>query len=439
MNAIKKRIDAIIRVAEIHADENAILETWYRQTAETARQIGDSIDTQVMEFENLSLALSALQSNVQIVTTDVLNEGVEALLTAVGNYRIDDAETAYGGVIASAKDGLISVGSVIIETLQSITILESALGMLSVELKPKAEFIMSGDVPITTEKQPYEGSKFEEPAPQEDDSPMSQPVEEEPEEPEPEKPAEPEVTEVEEPEEEQKTLFGIPISEIKETCPGVNVDALIEPVPQKIVSSKPDVDESKYPKNPGVRPQQISRGFTEVHIPGYPADQFMISEKNLLVDRYTGRTIRTFRRHDTEFVSVRKYGSSISTDIKFEDIIRWARGEEPADPPVAKEPRFVYVNWIEGLPKTKYKVYETGRIYDTVNDTYLVGSGEKVTLSAGDIASKDVGVTSPQFTFTRQSLVYRAFHPEVRDRAKLRIKFKDGDRKNCTIDNLMYQ
>ena len=97
------------------------------------------------------------------------------------------------------------------------------------------------------------------------------------------------------------------------------------------------------------------------------------------------------------------------------------------------------MNWINGLPKTKYKVFESGRIYDTVSGENVTSSGEKITLSSGDVASKTPGVQSAKFAFTRQSLVYRAFHPEVRDMIKLHIKFKDGNRKNCALSNLVYK
>ena len=550
-NSIKARIDALVLAAERCADENAILEEWYRNTAETAQKLEQYLEKDVAEFENMALALSALQSNVPMLDTSILFNGVEAMLTEIDRYNPGDADTAYGNVIKVTKDSIANVGSVIIETLQSIAILEIALGIgvicPSTEvpnvkirdeyrykkteiIQDKIEYASStfqkdeDSAPVTEDNADVDtdepetlrevdaydrygaslsntgkaSAKKEEPVDntdlmqtpyhpadlnamireayqlQEEEKPVEPPI----------SPAEvanerleqfqkdtginvdkmiaeamlaesePEPEAEEQPVEQPETLFGIPITTLQQEVPGVDVDALIEPEPVKpaptAVKSEPV---QLAPDNPGVKPQRLSKGFTEVHLPGFPADQFMISDKNLLVDRYTGRVIRTFRRHGTELVSVRHYGLGNTEDVfKFEDIIRAAKGEpihattaEPESPQVdekaveEKPERFQYVNWIDGLPKTKYKVFESGRIYDTVYEEFVVGSGEKVTLSSGDRDDKTPGVRSPKFAFTRQSLVYRAFHPEVRDMMKLHIKFKDGNRKNCALSNLMYK
>lgn len=549
-NFIKARIDALVLAAERCADENAILEEWYRNTAETARKLEQYLEKDVAEFENMALALSALQSNVPMLDTNILFNGVEAMLAEIDRYNPGDADTAYGNVIKVMKDSIANVGSVIIETLQSITILEIALGIGVID-RPSAEVpkVKIRDeyrykkTEIIQDKIEYASSTFqkvEEPVPEaedngdttDDDEPILTPnefdrygaslsttaetsAEKEPvdntdlmqtpyhpadlnamireayqtlEEEKHDEPivspaevanerleqfqkdtginvdrmiaeamldeSEPEPEAEEQPVERPKTLFGIPIETLQREVPDVDVDALIEPEPVKpaptAVKSEPT---QLAPDNPGVKPQRLSKGFTEVHLPGFPSDQFMISDKNLLVDRYTGRVIRTFRRHGIELVSVRHYGLGNTEDVfKFEDIIRAAKGEpirattaEPESPKVdekateEKPERFQYVNWINGLPKTKYKVFESGRIYDTVSGENVTSSGEKITLSSGDVASKTPGVQSAKFAFTRQSLVYRAFHPEVRDMIKLHIKFKDGNRKNCALSNLVYK
>lgn len=550
-NFIKARIDALVLAAERCADENAILEEWYRNTAETARKLEQYLEKDVAEFENMALALSALQSNVPMLDTSILFNGVEAMLTEIDRYNPGDADTAYGNVIKVTKDSIANVGSVIIETLQSIAILEIALG-IGVIGRPSTE-VPKVKIPdeyrykkteIIQDKIEYTSSTFQkvaEPAPEaedngdttDDDEPILTPnefdrygaylsktaetsaekeesidntdlmqtpyhpadlnamireayqtTEEEKHNVPPISPAEianerleqfqkdtgvnvdqmiaeamltesePEPETEEQSVERPKTLFGIPIETLQQEVPDVDIDALIEPEPVKpaptAVKSEPV---QLAPDNPGVKPQRLSKGFTEVHLPGFPSDQFMISDKNLLVDRYTGRVIRTFRRHGIELVSVRHYGLGNTEDVfKFEDIIRAAKGEpihattaEPESPTVdekateEKPERFQYVNWINGLPKTKYKVFESGRIYDTVYEEFVVGSGEKITLSSGDRDDKTPGVRSPKFAFTRQSLVYRAFHPEVRDMIKLHIKFKDGNRKNCALSNLVYK
>lgn len=433
-NFIKARIDAVIQIAEMRAAENAILEGWYNSTADSARKIQSHIEKDVIEFENMALALSALQSNVPMVDTSILFNGHASMLKELDRYDPGDVDTAYGSVIKVTKDSLANVGSTIIEAIQSLSILEAALGLDKIperfilkepimvsEKTPIASVVVSEDTVEDTVEETVPDS--EEPEPETDNS-----------EPEEEKTVE------EKSDEKPRTLFGVPIEQIEEAVPNINVEALIEPAPSTTAAA-PN-------KNPGVKPQKLSRGFMEVHLPNFPEDQFMISEKNLLVDRYTGRVIRTFRRHGTEMVAIRHHGSNAEELFEFEDIIKAARGDNESKPESqtmdekaqdrVREERFRFVDWIDGLPKTKYKVFESGRIYDTVHGEFITVSGERVTLSAGDRDSKTPGVHSPMFAFTRQSIVYRAFHPEVRDKIKLQIKFRDGNRKNCALSNLVY-
>ena len=437
-NFIKSRIDAVVQIAEMRAAENAILEEWYRSTSDTARKLQSYIEKDVTEFENMALALSALQSNVPMIDTSILFNGVEEMLKELDRYNPGDADTAYGSVIRVTKDSLANVGSVIIETIKSLSILEAALGLDKIPER----FIMKEPL-MVSEKTPM-GSATTETLPDTTDVVSEEAVEDATEETVPD--FDESETDNSEPEEEKtveeenpQTLFGIPIEQIEEAVPEINVGALIEPAPS---ATAPNQN-----KNPGVRPMTLSRGFTAVHLPNFPADQFMISEKNLLVDRYTGRVIRTFRRHGIEMVSIRHHGSNAEDLFEFEDIIKAARGDNESKPenqtmdekePRQEEERFQFVDWIDGLPKTKYKVFESGRVYDTVYGETVTVSGECVTLSAGDRESRTPGVHSPSFKFTRQSLVYRAFHPEVRDKVKLWIKFKDGNRKNCELSNLVY-
>lgn len=432
-NFIKSRIDAVIQIAEMRAAENAILEGWYNSTADSARKIQSHIEKDVIEFENMALALSALQSNVPMVDASILFNGVDEMLKELDRYDPGDADTAYGSVIKVTKDSLANVGSIIIDAIQSLSILEVALGLDKIP----EQFILKEQPIIVSEKTPIASASAvvsedaaeetvldsDEPEPETDNS-----------EPEEEKIVD------ETPDEKPRTLFGVPIEQIEEAVPNINVEALIEPVPSTTAAA-PN-------KNPGVKPQKLSRGFMEVHLPNFPEDQFMISEKNLLVDRYTGRVIRTFRRHGVEMVTLRHHGSNAEELFEFEDIIKATRGDNESKSESqtvdekthreVREERFRFVDWIDGLPKTKYKVFESGRIYDTVHSEFITVSGERVTLSAGDRDSKTPGVHSPMFAFTRQSIVYRAFHPEVRDKIKLQIKFKDGNRKNCALSNLVY-
>ncbi len=431
-NFIKARIDAVVQIAEMRAAENAILEEWYTSTADTARKLQSYIEKDVTEFENMALALSALQSNVPMIDTSILFNGVEEMLKELDRYNPGDVDTAYGSVIRVTKDSLANVGSVIIETMQSLSILEAALGLDKIP----EQFILKEPL-MVAEKTPI-ASVTTETLPNSEEIVSEETVEDAVEETVPETDESKPETVEEKPDEKPQTLFGIPIEQIEKSVPEINVEALIEPAPSAAAPNQNN--------NPGVRPMTLSRGFTEVHLPDFPKDQFMISEKNLLVDRYTGRVIRTFRRHGIEMVSIRHHGSNVEDLFRFEEIIKAARGADESKPENQtmdeKEPRqeerFRFVDWIDGLPKTKYKVFQDGRVYDTVYGEFITVSGELVTLSAGDRESRTPGVHSAHFKFTRQSLVYRAFHPEVRDRIKLRIQFKDGNRKNCELSNLVY-
>ena len=95
-NFIKSRIDAVIQIAEMRAAENAILEGWYNSTADSARKIQSHIEKDVIEFENMALALSALQSNVPMVDASILFNGVDEMLKELDRYDPGDADTAYG-------------------------------------------------------------------------------------------------------------------------------------------------------------------------------------------------------------------------------------------------------------------------------------------------------------------------------------------------------
>lgn len=150
-NFIKARIDAVISIAERRAEENAILEKWYNCMADTARALQSYMETDVAEFENMARALSELQSNVPMVDTCILFNGVEVMLKELDRYDPGDADTAYGNVIKVTKDAMANVGSVIIETIQSLSILEAALGLDKIP----EQFIWKEEYRSLSEKQKY--------------------------------------------------------------------------------------------------------------------------------------------------------------------------------------------------------------------------------------------------------------------------------------------
>lgn len=98
---------------------------------------------------------------------------------------------------------------------------------------------------------------------------------------------------------------------------------------------------------------------------------------------------------------------------------------------------YVWLDWMAGYPKRKYRIHKDGRVYNAVDERWE--QGEDILISAGDVYSKVHGSgRSPHTKIKRGALVYRAFFKQTRSVKKLRVKFRDGNRANCALTNLFY-
>lgn len=506
-NFVLEMIEKIIETATKMSEQNTTLGKWYAMTADTARQIEHDISNSITEFENVALALSALKTDIPIITVDVLVE-VEGFDESLNAYDTSD-DTPYGALINASKDALKSIGLKIQAAIKDITVLYKAVGVEDLEKieKIREEFLMTTPPLIVNEKthlainEPEEESEeVEDVEPEEEQSveaPESVTV----------KPVNDPVV--------QKMVGNVDITSAVDITPGQmmfgynpselgltdeeaagltekreitepeapkSTPTVFEPFRHKDKTDKTTTTPTtptttttttaavEYPEESRHRnPMKCNGAFIELKIPGFNPDHFMIrNDMSVIVDRYTGRKINPFTKHGLVYVTFRKYGGqNESIDILFDSIIMSPEGWYTADPePKTKnggsgsivyksdgtktssakkksqppiDDEFVYVDWIDGLPKSKYKVFRSGKIYDTVNECFVresTGSRKQVRLSAGDVYSKTEGVESAQFSFTRQSLVVRAFYPNLRERHRVFVDFIDGDSKNCAIDNL---
>ena len=98
---------------------------------------------------------------------------------------------------------------------------------------------------------------------------------------------------------------------------------------------------------------------------------------------------------------------------------------------------FVWLDWMAGYPKRKYRIHKDGRIWNAVDERWE--EGEDIIISAGDVSSRTRGSgRSPSTHVKRGALVYRAFFKQTRSVKRLRVKFRDGNRKNCALTNMYY-
>lgn len=452
MNKIRNTINAIEKMANIAAQEQPLMAQWFNVTVDTIKKIEESIKTNEREFENVALALTALQCNVGVITVDDIFEPAHQPFDRwiVKKYDIT-APTPYGAIVKSSVEGLTAIAEQIKGKMDRIVSLGSMVKIqamtvddFKVELpedsddtdespsieqvpEPVVDVIVSSgsEVNIKTMTSEEIAAELE-----------TEPTTEEP---------------VEEPEEtseeivEEPTLFGIPLSqlgvdEVPDAGIGmptgkrepIKIDERLKPEPQK-------------QKNSNQAVCNMPKGSVPVIIGDYDPERFCITPANNLLDRFRGTIVRTQRMHGKEFVELKDFvdGRLVGKPKSFamEDILMKAekmRNQPTPEPMSAEEDTFVYVDWIPDLPKRKYKVYKSGRVYDTVNEQWMQPTARNtINLSSGDIMSKTRGVTCIKQQFMLSSLVWKAFHPENRDLKKIIVNFIDGNPRNCRLDNLV--
>ena len=97
----------------------------------------------------------------------------------------------------------------------------------------------------------------------------------------------------------------------------------------------------------------------------------------------------------------------------------------------------IWIDWIDEIPKQKYRVYKSGRVTNICTGKDILPDSRDV-IVLDNILTYD-GKRRPGIIrkkFTAASLIWRAFHEESRSAAKLFIKYRDDNRKNIAIENL---
>lgn len=189
----------------------------------------------------------------------------------------------------------------------------------------------------------------------------------------------------------------------------------------------------------------IPKSFLPVNDAALAAGRYYINESGRIFDATNRKTtgpsmIDGLLGHLLETVdgSQRKYSL---TRLKF--LARQAKAHETPVPdrnPEISETAgadFVWLDWMQGYPKRKYRIHKDGRIWNAVDERWE--EGEDIIISAGDVSSRTRGSgRSPSTHVKRGALVYRAFFKQTRSVKRLRVKFRDGNRKNCALTNLYY-
>lgn len=454
MTKIKNTVNAIEKMANIAAQEQPLMAEWFNVTVQTVKKIEESIKTNEREFDNVALALTALQCNVGVITIDDIFEPAHEPFDRwiVTRYDIT-TPTAYGAIVKSSVEGLTAIAGQIKAKMDRIMSLGSMVKIQAMTVddfkivlpedsddideytpsiehvpEPVVDVIVSRGSDVSIQTMTSEEIAAElldtEPTTEEPEETPEEIVEEEP------------VTE--------PTLFGVPISqlgidEIPDAGIGmptgkrepIKIDERLKPEPQKKKNHQPVCN--------------MPKGSVPVIIGEYDPERFCITPSNNLLDRFKGTIVRTQRMHGKEFVELKDFidGRLVGKPKTFamEEILMKAekiRNQPTPEPMPAEEDTFVYVDWIPDLPKRKYKVYKSGRVYDTVNEQWMQPTARNtINLSAGDTMSKTRGVTCFKTQFMLSSLVWKAFHPENRDLKKIIVNFIDGNPRNCRLDNLV--
>ena len=213
--------------------------------------------------------------------------------------------------------------------------------------------------------------------------------------------------------------------------PRENVTAeIIKPTITK-VSTTDDYDRTKT-----IERIPLTNGWMGLSIPDIPEDLYMINSNGLVVNRKTGRTLHTKKVHGDEvfyFMNTDK-PSSFPIEVPLSKIKEYAVSPDTTR---IENDEYRWLDWIPELPKRKYKVYKSGRIWDAVQIKYVaMNNSDYVYLSASDYASRVSGVTNYSTNQKVATLVWKAFHPEDRDTNKLYLTHIDGNILNAALDNL---
>lgn len=104
---------------------------------------------------------------------------------------------------------------------------------------------------------------------------------------------------------------------------------------------------------------------------------------------------------------------------------------------IFNDTEFVFVDWYDDIPKGKYQVFKSGRIFDVVAGKDVIASKKSGALKlSSSIGNRKKGVRQTCHQMTPGTLVWKAFHPEDRNMTKVYLHYIDGDQNNVSLDNL---
>lgn len=210
-----------------------------------------------------------------------------------------------------------------------------------------------------------------------------------------------------------------------------------ENVTMEIIRPKKSFDEKEdYDRTKTIERIPLTNGWMGLSIPDIPEDLYMINSNGLVVNRKTGRTLHTKKVHGDEVF----YFMNTDKPVSFPVEIPLSKVKEYAVSPDTtriENDEYRWLDWIPELPKRKYKVYKSGRIWDAVQSKYVaLNDSTYVYISAGDLSSRITGVTNYSSSQKVATIVWKAFHPECRDANKLYLTHIDGNIQNAALDNL---
>lgn len=170
--------------------------------------------------------------------------------------------------------------------------------------------------------------------------------------------------------------------------------------------------------------------------------RYQMDINDVVIDRKTGKVlVMVHEKQGTrcidyyEFQPLNPSDPIVKINTEYLHSITW--GDKK--PLVEKIPEFVWVDWILGIPKRKYKVFPNGDVLNTYTDEKLArNASTKIVLnSASDRSGFCRGDgRSYRYTVDRASLVWRAFHPADQKDSRVWVRPIDGDTLNCSLENL---
>lgn len=125
-----------------------------------------------------------------------------------------------------------------------------------------------------------------------------------------------------------------------------------------------------------------------------------------------------------------------SGKFRIEDVTRPLDRNTVVDEPTeetSESERMIPVDWIDGIPATKYLVSEQGYVFNTISGKRIVPNASG-TINMSD--SIDKGSRKLRIHMKMESLIWKAFHAEDRQLEKVYLEHIDGDSANCAIKNL---